>query len=71
MPRKTGVVRTVHEAGRYGFIQTRDGGDFYFHLSRVRFGDVPETGAAVSFVSEPDRQGRGMRAVDVEVINAA
>jgi cold shock CspA family protein len=69
LQRETGRVRSFH--GSFGFIvdDLTANGDIYFHASRVRLGDIVERGSRVSYRLQQDK--RGMRAVNVEVIDDA
>lgn len=55
----TGVVKKLMAGEGYGFIETPDGREIYFHRNSVREGsfDDLEIGSRVSFVEEDGRNG--------------
>ncbi len=53
----------------YGFIKPADGGrDIFVHISAVEAGpDEPSEGKAISFDIEPDKKGKGPKAVNLKL----
>jgi CspA family cold shock protein len=66
----TGTVKFFNGERGYGFIKPDDGGrDVFVHITAVeRAGlkDLPE-GARISFDVEPDKKGKGPKAVNLLV----
>jgi CspA family cold shock protein len=63
----TGTVKTISDRG-FGFIRPDEGReDIFFHRSSLVGVAIEELrqGEQVSFNTEPDPRGRGLRAVDV------
>lgn len=63
----TGTVKTITDRG-FGFIAPDEGGgDIFFHQSALVDVTIEQLrrGERVSYSTEPDTRGRGMRAVDV------
>lgn len=68
--RQTGTVKFFNEAKGYGFIVPDQGGnDVFVHVSAVqRSGlSILDNGARVSFGTEPDKRGKGPKAVDLRI----
>jgi CspA family cold shock protein len=68
--RQTGTVKFFNTTKGFGFI-TPDGGakDVFVHVSALQRSGIPnlEDGAKVSFDIEPDRQGKGPKAVNLQL----
>lgn len=66
----TGTVKFFNNEKGYGFIQPDDGGrDVFVHVSAVTssgIGTLTE-GQRVSFDVEPDKRGKGPKAVNLSV----
>jgi CspA family cold shock protein len=63
----TGTIKTISDRG-FGFISPDEGReDIFFHRSALVEVTIEELrqGERVSYSSEPDTRGRGMRAVGV------
>ncbi len=70
LERHTGIVKFFNEAKGYGFIVPDTGGDDVFvHVSAVqRSGlNILDNGLRVSFATEPDKRGKGPKAIDLKV----
>lgn len=66
---QTGLVKFFNTEKGFGFIKPDDGGpDIFVHISAVQASGL--TGLAdnqkVSFDTEPDRRGKGPKAVNIE-----
>jgi cold shock protein len=62
-----GKIKKVIEGKGYGFIKADDGREIFFHMSALRgleLKDIKEEDS-VEFDVEKDKQGRGLRAVNV------
>ncbi len=68
MGEQTGTVKFFNHAKGFGFI-TPDGGnkDVFVHISAVQASGLPglEDGQKVSFDTEPDKRGKGPKAVNL------
>lgn len=68
--RQTGTVKFFNTSKGFGFI-TPDGGDkdVFVHISAVERSGLPplQDGQKVSFETEPDRMGKGPKAVNLEM----
>jgi cold shock CspA family protein len=67
-----GIVKKMlkpTEIGKQGFITKDTGGDLFFFLKKehVLYDDIRE-GMKVSFQSEPDKNGKGDRAIKIKAI---
>ena len=69
--RITGTVKFFNHAKGFGFI-TPEGGekDVFVHISAVQASGLPglEDGQKVSFDTEPDKRGKGPKAVNLTVL---
>lgn len=69
--RKLGTVKFFNEAKGYGFIVPEDGGpDIFVHVSAVQRSGLAtlDNGARVDFTLEPDKRGKGPKAIDLKVL---
>ncbi len=68
--RLTGVVKFFNQAKGFGFIVPDGGGaDVFVHISAVQrsgMESLPD-GAHVSFETEPDKRGKGPKAIDLQM----
>lgn len=66
--RQTGTVKFFNMNKGFGFITPDDGGsDVFVHISAVERSGLPllDEGMKVSFETEPDRRGKGPKAVNL------
>jgi cold shock protein len=67
--RQIGTVKFYNSQKGYGFIKPDDGGnDVFVHVTAVErsgIGDLVE-GMKISFETEPDKRGKGPKAVDLQ-----
>ena len=66
----SGTVKFFNAEKGYGFITPEDGGkDIFVHISAVQASGLPglSDGQKVSFETEPDRRGKGPKAVNLVV----
>ena len=66
----TGVVKFFNQSKGFGFISPDDGGkDVFVHVSAVEASGCPplSDGAKVSFDTEPDKRGKGPKAVNLSL----
>ena len=72
-PRQNGMVKFFNAEKGYGFITPDEGGaDVFVHVSAVErsgFG-VLDKGQKVSFETEPDKRGKGPKAVNLQILDA-
>jgi CspA family cold shock protein len=67
---QTGTVKFFNHAKGFGFITPDDGEkDVFVHISAVQASGLPglEDGQKVSFETEPDKRGKGPKAVNLTV----
>lgn len=67
--RQTGVVKFYNSQKGYGFIKPDDGGkDVFVHVTAVERSGIGEMneGMKLSFETEPDKRGKGPKAVNLE-----
>lgn len=68
----TGTVKFFNTEKGYGFIRPDDGGrDVFVHVSAVTrsgLGTLAE-GQRVSFEVEPDKRGKGPKAIDLQPVD--
>jgi CspA family cold shock protein len=71
MARQTGTVKFFNTSKGFGFI-TPDGAskDVFVHVSALQQSGISQLndGQRVSFETEPDRQGKGPKAVSIQLI---
>ncbi len=68
---QTGEVKFFNNDKGFGFIKPDDGGaDIFVHISAVQASGLTGLNDAqkVSFDTEPDRRGKGPKAVNISVI---
>lgn len=67
--RQTGTVKFYNEQKGFGFIKPDGGGaDVFVHVSAIErsgIGTLTE-GARISFETEPDKRGKGPKAVNIQ-----
>lgn len=71
--RQTGTVKFYNQQKGYGFIVPDDGGsDVFVHVTAVQSSGMEELveGAKISFETEPDKRGKGPKAVNLEIADA-
>ena len=64
----TGTVKFFNQSKGFGFITPDEGGnDVFVHISAVQASGLPglEDGQKVAFETEPDRRGKGPKAVNL------
>jgi len=67
---QTGTVKFFNHAKGFGFITPDDGAkDVFVHISAVQASGLPglEDGQKVRFDTEPDKRGKGPKAVNLSV----
>lgn len=68
--RQTGIVKFFNTQKGYGFITPDDGGkDVFVHVTAVErsgIGTLNE-GMRISFETEPDKRGKGPKAVELKL----
>ena len=68
--RQTGTVKFFNQAKGYGFITPDQGDkDVFVHVSALQNSGLThlEDGMRVSFDTEPDRRGKGPKAVGLKI----
>ena len=68
--RQAGTVKFFNSGKGFGFITPDDGAkDVFVHISALEHSGIPylEDGQKVTFETEPDRQGKGPKAVNLEL----
>jgi len=68
--RQTGVVKFFNAQKGYGFITPDDGGkDVFVHVTAVERSGIAnlDEGAKISFETEPDKRGKGPKAVNLQL----
>ena len=71
MPQK-GIVKFFNSEKGYGFIRPEDGGsDLFVHISAVSQSGLVslEQGQVVGYELEPDKNGKGPKAVNLVLMN--
>lgn len=67
--RQTGTVKFYNDEKGFGFIKPDDGGaDVFVHVSAIERSGLGQLtqGARISFETEPDKRGKGPKAVNLE-----
>lgn len=67
--RQTGTVKFYNSQKGYGFIKPDEGGnDVFVHVTAVEQSPINELteGMRISFATEPDKRGKGPKAVDLQ-----
>lgn len=65
-----GTVKFFNAEKGYGFIKPEDGGrDIFVHVTAVEQAGLPglDEGQKISFDVEPDKKGKGPKAVNLQV----
>ena len=65
----TGTVKWFSDDKGYGFITPDDGGkDVFVHVTAVERSGMPglDEGMRVSFETEPDKHGKGPKAINLQ-----
>ncbi len=68
---QTGIVKFFNSEKGFGFITPDEGGtDVFVHISAVQASQLPglDQNQKVSFDTEPDKRGKGPKAVNLAVI---
>ncbi|WP_295896774.1 cold-shock protein [uncultured Bartonella sp.] len=69
---QTGEVKFFNNDKGFGFIKPDDGGaDIFVHISAVQASGLTglNDGQKVSFETEPDRRGKGPKAVNITIVS--
>ncbi len=72
--RQNGTVKFFNASKGYGFITPDDGGkDVFVHVTAVERSGIGALadGMRISFETEPDKRGKGPKAVDLQPAAAA
>ncbi len=67
--RQNGTVKFFNASKGYGFITPDDGGkDVFVHVTAVERSGIQNLndGMRISFETEPDKRGKGPKAVDLQ-----
>lgn len=67
--RQSGTVKFYNAQKGYGFIKPDDGGkDVFVHVTAVERSGISnlDEGMRISFETEPDKRGKGPKAVNLE-----
>lgn len=68
--RQTGTVKFFNQSKGFGFITPDAGGnDVFVHITAVESSGIGvlDEGMKVSFETEPDKRGKGPKAIDLQV----
>lgn len=68
--RQNGTVKFFNQAKGYGFISPEGGGkDVFVHITAVERSGIGtlDEGMRVSFETEPDKRGKGPKAVNLSI----
>ena len=66
-----GTVKFFNSQKGFGFISPEDGGkDVFVHVTAVEASGIPllDEGMKVSFDTEPDKRGKGPKAVNLQLL---
>ncbi len=66
----TGTVKFFNQSKGFGFITPEEGGaDVFVHITAVQASGLPglDDGQKVTFETEPDRRGKGPKAVNLQL----
>jgi CspA family cold shock protein len=69
---ETGIVKFFNNDKGFGFIKPDNGGtDIFVHISALKNSgiDTLVENQKVSYETEPDRRGKGPKAVNLEVVD--
>jgi CspA family cold shock protein len=67
--RQSGTIKFYNSQKGYGFIKPDDGGkDVFVHVTAVERAGINnlDEGARLSFETEPDKRGKGPKAVNLQ-----
>lgn len=70
--RQLGTVKFYHQAKGYGFITPDDGGkDIFVHVTAVEKSQIAvlTEGMRVTFETEPDKRGKGPKAINLQTVS--
>lgn len=70
--RQNGTVKFFNQSKGYGFITPDDGSkDVFVHVSDVERSGIPviDQDSRVSFETEPDKHGKGPKAIDLQMVD--
>ena len=70
--RQTGIVKFFNQSKGFGFITPDAGGkDVFVHISAVERSQVGalDEGMRISFETEPDKHGKGPKAINLQTAN--
>ena len=68
--RQTGTVKFFNQTKGFGFITPDEGGnDVFVHVTAVESSGIGalDEGMRVSFETEPDKRGKGPKAIDLQI----
>ncbi|HEU0062618.1 MAG TPA: cold-shock protein [Hyphomicrobiaceae bacterium] len=68
--RQNGIVKFFNQSKGFGFITPEQGGkDVFVHITAVERSNIGalEEGMKVSFETEPDKRGKGPKAVNLQM----
>jgi CspA family cold shock protein len=67
--RQTGTIKFYNQTKGFGFITPDEGGnDVFVHITAVESSGIGalDEGMRVSFDTEPDKRGKGPKAIDLQ-----